>query len=120
MGVKKQKNKGGRPKKEIIKKQFEGLCAIHCTQDEICDILDCSVDVLNNWCNEIYGDSFSKVFKQKSSTGKASVRRSQFNMAQKNPSMSIWWGKQHLGQTENTKSTEDDPMYKEIMRFWET
>ena len=31
-----KKNKGGRPKKEISQQQFEAMCAIQCTQAEIC------------------------------------------------------------------------------------
>ena len=30
----------GRPPKEIDKEQFEKLCEIQCTRDEICEVLD--------------------------------------------------------------------------------
>lgn len=33
-----------RPRKEIDKKQFENLCAMQCTEDEICDWFGVSAD----------------------------------------------------------------------------
>lgn len=30
----------GRPKKEIDQKQFENLCGLQCTQEEICGFFD--------------------------------------------------------------------------------
>lgn len=97
---------GGRPKKEINKKEFEALCAIQCTEKEICKVFDVSIPTLNRWCKETYNETFLNVFEQKRTVGKASVRRSQFEMAKKNPTMSIWWGKQHLGQHEPKQETD--------------
>jgi len=37
--------------------------------------------------------------------GRASVKRSQYLMAHKVPQMSIWWGKQNLGQSDKVEST---------------
>lgn len=36
--------------------------------------------------------------------GKASVKRAQFVMAHRSAVMSIWWGKQHLGQTDKVEA----------------
>ena len=90
----------GRPRKEISQKQFEQLCAIQCTQEEICSVLDVSDKTLTKWCLEVYGLAFSEVFKEKRCLGKASLRRSQWKLAEKNPTMSIWLGKQYLNQTD--------------------
>ena len=91
-----------RPKKKISQKQFESLCAIQCTKEEICDVLDVTEKTLNNWCKEIYGTSFSLVFNQKRALGKASLRRNQWKLAEKgNSTMQIWLGKQILKQSEN-------------------
>ena len=88
-----------RPKKKISQKQFESLCAIQCTKEEICDVLDVTEKTLNNWCKEIYGTSFSLVFNQKRALGKASLRRNQWKLAEKgNSTMLIWLGKQILKQ----------------------
>ena len=91
-----------RPKKYINKKQFESLCAIQCTKEEICDVLDVTEKTLNRWCKEEYGENFSLVFRQKKSLGKTSLRRHQWKLAEAgNYTMQIWLGKQMLKQSEN-------------------
>lgn len=104
---------GGRPKKEINQKQFESLCMIQCTREEICAVLDVSEKTIDKWCHETYGESFSLVFDQKRTGGKASLRRNQWKLSETNPTMAIWLGKQYLGQkdqqmveTTNTKVDE--------------
>ncbi len=88
----------GRPPKEIKQKQFEELCAIQCTQEEICSVLDVCHDTLDKWCHKTYGMTFSQIFEQKRQGGKASLRRNQWNLSKTNPTMAIWLGKQYLGQ----------------------
>ena len=102
-----------RPKKKISQKQFESLCAIQCTKEEICDVLDVTEKTLNNWCKEIYGTSFSLVFNQKRALGKASLRRNQWKLAEKgNSTMQIWLGKQILKQSESP--LQDEIKLKEL------
>lgn len=96
----------GRPKKEIEKNKFEALCGIMCTRDEICDILGVSDKTLTGWCMREYGESFSAVYKKKSASGKASLRRHQFKLAENNATMAIWLGKQYLNQSDNTQAEE--------------
>ena len=102
-----RKNKGGRPKKEISQQQFEAMCAIQCTQAEICDILDVTDKPLNNWCKEIYGCGFSEIYKKKSASGKMSLRRYQFELAKKNAAMAIFLGKNLLGQRDSFPEETD-------------
>ena len=91
-----------RPRKVINQKQFESLCAIQCTEEEICNVLDVSEKTLISWCNEVYGESFSKVFRQKRDLGKTSLRRNQWKLAENgNSTMQIWLGKQILKQSES-------------------
>ena len=91
-----------RPKKKISQKQFESLCAIQCTKEEICNVLDVTEKTLNNWCKETYGEGFSLVFNKKRALGKASLRRNQWKLAEKgNSTMQIWLGKQILKQSES-------------------
>lgn len=91
-----------RPKKVINQKQFESLCAIQCTQEEICNVLDVCDETLTRWCKEVYGLSFSEVFRQKRDLGKSSLRRNQWKLAEKgNSTMQIWLGKQILNQSES-------------------
>lgn len=97
-----------RPRKEIDQKQFENLCALQCTHDEICAWFDVTVKTLESWCKRTYGDSFSKVFAQKRGKGKISLRRSQWQLAEKSASMAIWLGKQYLNQRDNVDVTVSD------------
>ena len=96
-----KEKKTGRPRKEINQKQFEGLCAIQCTQEEICAVLDCCHDTLDAWCHETYNLSFSQVFEQKRQGGKASLRRTQWKLAETSTAMAIFLGKNMLGQSDN-------------------
>lgn len=99
--------KMGRPKINIDKKIFENLCAIQCTEIEICGCFDCCEDTLNKWCKENYRNengkpmTFSEVFAEKRQKGRASLRRSQFRLAEKNATMAIFLGKQFLGQRDS-------------------
>lgn len=102
-----------RPRKIINQKQFESLCAIQCTEEEICNVLDVSEKTLISWCNEVYGESFSKVFRQKRDLGKTSLRRNQWKLAENgNSTMQIWLGKQILKQSENP--IQDEIKLKEL------
>jgi hypothetical protein len=92
--------KMGRPEKQINKKQFESLCAIQCTYEEMCAVLDVTDKTLNKWCKRTYGKTFSDVFKEKRSLGKASLRRKGFEMAQKVPSVHIFYAKNFLGMSD--------------------
>ena len=78
-----------RPKKEIDQKQFENLCGLQCTLEEICGWFDVCSDTLEAWCKRTYKRSFSEVFKQKRGAGKISLRRSQWRLAEKNANMAI-------------------------------
>ena len=106
--------KMGRPLKEIDKKQFENLCSLQCTYEEICGWFDVSDKTLEKWCKNTYGMTFSEIFKIKRAGGRISLRRSQFRLAEKNAAMAIWLGKQFLGQTDKPDEsidTEDADAY---------
>lgn len=98
----------GRPRKEIDQKQFENLCGLQCTHEEICSWFDITPATLEKWCKETYGNgmTFSKVFAQKRGIGKISLRRSQFRLAEKSAAMAIWLGKQYLDQTDVVVTAE--------------
>lgn len=97
----------GRPPIEISQEHFESLCALQCTLSEIASFFKCSEDTIENWCKKTYQNendepmTFSEVFKRYSVSGKISLRRFQFKMAEHNTSMAIWLGKQWLGQRDN-------------------
>ncbi|MDD4312264.1 MAG: hypothetical protein PHW41_07265 [Eubacteriales bacterium] len=90
-----------RPKKTWIGKeteQFEALCKIQCSKVEICAVMSVTDKTLDRLVKEKYGQPFDKVQEHFRSYGKASLLRSQFKLAERNPSMAIWLGKQFLGQ----------------------
>lgn len=93
-----EKNKGGRPRKEIDQGQFEKLCGIMCTLGEIAGFFNCSEDTIENWCKRTYEMSFSEAFKIHSAGGKISLRRTQFKLAERSAPMAIFLGKNYLGQ----------------------
>ncbi len=100
----KEKNKGGRPRKEIDKKMFESLCGMFCTLDDIADFFDCSQDTIERWCKRTYDEGFADTYKRKSSAGRRSLRRWQFEAASKgNTSMLIFLGKNYLGQADTMR-----------------
>lgn len=93
--------------KEKFKKTFESLCAIQCSEAEICSVLDVDAKTLIRWCREVYGVTFSKIFKEKRLGGKASLRRMQWKLAETSATMGIWLGKQYLDQTDKVEQTHN-------------
>ena len=45
-----------RPRKEIDVDEFEKLCGFMCTEEEISEFFDVSVDTLQRWCKRTYGE----------------------------------------------------------------
>src|SRR5699024_592807 len=90
--------KVGRPYKEINKREFGKLCALQCTQQEICDFFGIDHKTLTKWCERTYGLDYSQVYEEKKSGGKISLRRLQFRLAEKSAAMAIFLGKNILGQ----------------------
>ena len=102
--------KTGRPKKEINIDVFENLCGIFCTQEEIADVFDCSIDTINRWCKRTYGTTFAETYKKKCANGKMSLRRWQMQSAKNgNVSMQIFLGKVYLGQKECEEAEKNAP-----------
>lgn len=100
--------KMGRPRKEINKTEFEKLCYLQCTRSEFCTWFDVNEDTLNKWCKENYdGKTFSAVFKEKRENGLISLRRTQFQLAEKSPAMAIFLGKNLLGQTDKVEQAQN-------------
>lgn len=94
-------------KSDINKEEFEKLCAILCTKEEIAGFFNVSQDTLFHWCMDEYGKTFQEVFADKSAYGKISLRRYQFRQAEVSAQMAIWLGKQLLGQ-KDTKDNMDE------------
>ena len=114
--------KMGRPLANIDKKQFEKLCFLQCTREEVAGFFNVSEDTIDRYCKREYGETFAAVFKQKRQSGKISLRRSQWRLAEKNVSMAIWLGKQYLGQREQQEiqiTRSDDETIREMSEYFE-
>lgn len=106
------KNKGGRPKKEIGQAEFEKLCGLQCTKEEICAFFECTDKTLDRFCKETYNRSFSDVFGEKRGLGKISLRRKQWKLADKSAAMAIFLGKQYLDQKDHVEYTDTKALDK--------
>lgn len=102
--------KMGRPRKEINQDTFEKLCGIMCSEEEIASVFDCSVDTIERWCKRTYSTTFAEVYKEKSAKGKASLRRMQWQLAEKNVGMAIFLGKQYLGQKDHVEYEDKEAL----------
>src|SRR6202163_4570152 len=92
----KDKSKRGRPKKFVDLELVEKLAHIQCTYGEIASTLGVSVDTLQR------NKDFAVVYKRGAEGGRKSLRRMQFESANKgNVTMQIWLGKQYLGQSDH-------------------
>lgn len=101
------------PKPKVIDwPKFEMACQLIATLEETAGLLGVSPDTLEARVKEKYGKKFVDVLSELSGPSKVSLRRTQFKMAQTNPALAIWLGKQYLGQSEkvmaNTRESRDD------------
>lgn len=87
-----------RPVKDINQIEFEKLCGLQCTRDEICGWFGVTDKTLDGWCKRTYDEGFSAIYDKKREAGRISLRRAQFQLAQKSAAMAIFLGKQYLGQ----------------------
>ena len=101
-----------RPLKEIDQTEFEKLCALQCTREEICAWFDVTDKTLSGWCNRVYGEGFSAIYAKKREKGKISLRRAQFQLAQKSAAMAIFLGRNYLGQKDNP--VEEQPTESKV------
>lgn len=113
-------SKTGRPRVEIDQEQFEKLCFIQCTLNEIASWFRCSEDTIERWCKREYKETFAETHKKYSAGGKISLRRYQMKMAEHNATMAIWLGKQYLGQSDKQEVvvSKEDESIKEMDRYF--
>lgn len=111
---------GGCPKKVLTAegcKLVENLSRILCTEEEIAQILETSLDTLLNKNNK---ELFRSSIERGRAQGKQSLRRMQYEVATKgNVKMLIWLGKQVLGQSEkidtNVNANDNAMMMREFL-----
>jgi hypothetical protein len=96
MSSQKDQPKRGRPKKFVDLELVEKLAAVQCTYAEVASTLGVSVDTLQR------NKDFAVVYKRGAEGGRKSLRRMQFESANRgNVVMQIWLGKQYLNQSDH-------------------
>lgn len=105
-----------RPRKEIDTEQFEKLCALQCTKEEIAGWFGVSDDTIERFCKREYKENFAVVFAKKRTPGLISLRRSGFELAKKNAPVHIFYAKNFLGMrdTVNVESQADGKLAEMI------
>lgn len=102
--------KMGRPKKEFDIDQFEKLCKLQCTEQEISSWFQMCPDTLSDKCREVYGKTFYEISHIYRETGKSSLRRTQWMLAEKSAYMAVFLGKNYLHQ-------KDDPLIDQSIHY---
>ncbi len=81
-----------RPQKQIDKKQVEKLAGLQCTVEEIASVFDVDKSTISR--------RFATELAKGRMVGRISLRRNQFNLSKTNASVSIFLGKNYLGQSD--------------------
>jgi hypothetical protein len=97
---------GGRPRIEIDWADFDRLCEVQCTLEELAAHFGVSEDTIERAVKREQGLSFADYFAQKRKVGFVSLRRKQWELAMAgNPTMLIFLGKQLLEQSDKHQVT---------------
>lgn len=124
--IKPHEKRGPKPKllmTDQTLEQIRALGKIQATVDEAAAVLRVSRRTLFNFFEA--NEEAREIFMDGALEGKVSLRRKQFLMADKNPAMAIWLGKQYLGQHDRREveigkpgdfeSLSDDSLQQEVM-----
>ena len=101
--------KTGRPRIEINWDLIESLCQIQCTLREIAGVLGVSEDSIQRALKHEKKTTFAAYFDEKAASGRASLRRKQYEVAMAgNVTMLIWLGKQLLDQRDKAEVVQQN------------
>lgn len=89
-----------RPKADISEKEVLKLAALQCTKREIASFFDVSESCI--------GKRFSNIIAKGKDQGKITLRRYQFQLAERSAAMAIFLGKQMLDQTDKVEVAGED------------
>jgi len=91
----------------LTDKDFQKLLnmvRIQCTMEECCSVLEMSDTTLNRRLKEMNYNNFEDLYKRHSDEGRMSLRRMQWQNAEKgNSTMLVWLGKQYLNQKDKSE-----------------
>ena len=103
--------------REFDKKQFESLCGMQCSVEELCGWFGCDEAALNTWCMDTYGEDFRSAFDRLAMMGRIVLRREQVAAAKKNVSMARHLEAQRAGHEappQKRKNYRLTDAYKEL------
>ena len=92
--------KGNHKRPNINKGSFEAMCMMQATRREIALVLGINERTLDKWCKDTYGCNYAEIHIQKKEAGRMSLRKKQWDWADKSPAMAIFLGKNYLGQSD--------------------
>jgi hypothetical protein len=99
--------------------EFDKLCALHCTLEEIAGFFNVAMSTVEARVQETYGVSFHERFKLKSSLGRVSLRRKQYERAMQGDKTML----KHLGEhwlDQRTKFVEGEATPAAALVQWLT
>jgi hypothetical protein len=97
-----KKKANGRPRTAIDWEEFDRLCGLQATLEEIAAWFACDIATIERAVKREKELGFAEYFAQKRGVGRVSLRRVQFREALAgNPTMLVWLGKQWLGQRDD-------------------
>lgn len=103
--------------RELDRKQFESLCGMQCSVEELCGWFGCDEAALNAWCIDTYGEDFRSAFDRLAMLGRIVLRREQIAAAKKNVSMARHLEAQRAGHDappQKRKNYRLTDAYKEL------
>lgn len=103
--------------RELDRKQFESLCGMQCSVEELCGWFSCDEAALNAWCMDTYGEDFRSAFDRLAMLGRIVLRREQVAAAKKNVSMARHLEAQRAGHDappQKRKNYRLTDAYKEL------
>ena len=113
------KKKGGRPKIEFDKEQFQKLVGLGCTGKEIAWWFSnaqgkpANIDTISRWCKRTYGMDFTAYKKENGGIFRnIQLRQNQLELSRHSAAMAIFLGKNYLGQTDVTEVVDNTPIEK--------
>ena len=101
-------------------KKLLNMVRIQCTMEECCSVLEMSDTTLNRRLKEMDYNNFEDLYKRHNDEGRMSLRRMQWQAAEKgNSTMLVWLGKQHLNQKDKTETKihEDRTLTLDLTRI---
>lgn len=89
---------------------YEKLCEIQCPKYEVLDFFGVTAEQMDRWCKKVYFDddeqpmSFDQTHRRFQQRGKASLRRKQWYLADRNAAMAIHLDKKYFGDEQANDS----------------